>query len=116
MKSYQRSKLFSAFIWKTIACGINVETSSFKNFRLGIVVDGRTRLMMSSNVDDDSRGKSLKVYFGNVLSIPFGEEKIAELKAKSLDWVANVVHEFLDITKTQEHFLGLIDWVEAHRP
>ena len=39
----QRSKLesFSAFLWKTIACGINKETWGFNNFRFGIVVDGR---------------------------------------------------------------------------
>ncbi|KAM3239130.1 coniferyl alcohol acyltransferase-like [Capsicum annuum] len=117
-KRYQRSKLesFSAFLWKTIACGVNVETSNFKNFRFGIVVDGRTRLMSSNVDDDDNRGKWVKGYFGNVLSIPFGEKKIDELKAKSLDWTANAVHEFLDIAKTEEHFLGLIDWVEAHRP
>ena len=30
--------------------------------------------------------------------------------------MANVIHEFVDIAKIQEHFLGLIDWVEAHRP
>lgn len=109
---FKRSKLesFSAFLWKTIACGISKETSSFKNFRFGVVVDGRTRLM--SNLDDNL-GKG---YFGNVLSIPFGERKIEELKEKSLNWVTNVVHEFLDIAKTGEHFLGLIDWVEAHRP
>ena len=67
----QRSKLesFSAFLWKTIACGINKETWGFNNFRFGIVVDGRTRLIIN-NVD-----KSLKGYFGNVLSIPFGEKK-----------------------------------------
>uniref|UniRef100_A0A494G9E4 Uncharacterized protein n=1 Tax=Solanum lycopersicum TaxID=4081 RepID=A0A494G9E4_SOLLC len=108
----QRSKLesFSAFLWKTIACGINKETWGFNNFRFGIVVDGRTRLIIN-NVD-----KSLKGYFGNVLSIPFGEKKVEEVKEKSLNWVAKVIHEFLDIAKTQEHFLGLIDWVEAPRP
>uniref|UniRef100_M1A247 Anthranilate N-benzoyltransferase protein n=1 Tax=Solanum tuberosum TaxID=4113 RepID=M1A247_SOLTU len=63
MKS-QRSKLesFSAFLWKTIACGIDRETSGFNNFRFGIVVDGRTRLI-STNVDDNNQDKSLKGYF-----------------------------------------------------
>ncbi|WMV17940.1 hypothetical protein MTR67_011325 [Solanum verrucosum] len=116
-KYSQRSKLesFSAFLWKTIASGINKETSGFSNFRFGIVVDGRTRLI-SNNVDVNNQDKSLKGYFGNILSIPFEEKKVEELKEKSLNWVANVIHEFLDIAKTQEHFLGLIDWVEAHRP
>ncbi|XP_059284189.1 coniferyl alcohol acyltransferase-like [Lycium ferocissimum] len=110
---FKRSKLesFSAFLWKTLACGIK-ETSSFKKIRFGMVVDGRTRL---SN-GDDNQDKLLKGYFGNVLSIPFGEKKVEELKEKPLNWVANVVHEFLDIAKTREHFLGLIDWVEARRP
>ncbi|XP_006343402.1 omega-hydroxypalmitate O-feruloyl transferase-like [Solanum tuberosum] len=116
-KYSQRSKLesFSAFLWKTIACGINKETSGFSNFRFGLVVDGRTRLI-SNDVDVNNQDKSLKGYFGNILSIPFGEKKVEELKEKSLNWVANVIHEFLDIAKTQEHFLGMIDWVEAHRP
>ncbi|KAK4368350.1 hypothetical protein RND71_012142 [Anisodus tanguticus] len=98
-KKFQRSKL--------------EETSSFKNFRFGIVVDGRTRLISNG---DNIRDKSLKGYFGNILSIPFGEKRIEELKEKPLNWIANVVHEFLEIAKTREHFLGLIDWVEAHRP
>ena len=30
--------------------------------------------------------------------------------------VADAVHEYLEGAVTKEHFLGLIDWVEAHRP
>ncbi|XP_009783339.1 coniferyl alcohol acyltransferase-like [Nicotiana tabacum] len=110
---FQRSKLesFSAYLWKTIACG-SKETSNSKNFRFGIVVDGRARL---SN-GDDNQEKLLKGYFGNVLSIPFGNKKIEELKEKPLSWVANSIHEFIEKAVTREHFLGLIDWVEAHRP
>ncbi|XP_019176038.1 PREDICTED: shikimate O-hydroxycinnamoyltransferase-like [Ipomoea nil] len=100
---------FSAFLWKIIAAGImSRKDYSFKNFKLGMVVDGRTRLS-----DGD---ELLKGYFGNVLSIPFGDRKIEDLQEKPLSWVANAVREFLEEAVTREHFLGLIDWVEAHRP
>ncbi|XP_019176039.1 PREDICTED: shikimate O-hydroxycinnamoyltransferase-like [Ipomoea nil] len=110
-KHHRITKLqaFSAFLWKTIAAGImSRKDYSFKNFKLGVVVDGRTRLS-----DGD---ELLKGYFGNVLSIPFGDRKIEDLQEKPLSWVANAVREFLEEAVTREHFLGLIDWVEAHRP
>ena len=73
----QRSKLesFSAFLWKTIACGINKET--WVSTILGLVLWSMVEII--NNVD-----KSLKGYFGNVLSIPFGEKKVEEVKEKSL--------------------------------
>ncbi|KAL8510759.1 hypothetical protein ACS0TY_017536 [Phlomoides rotata] len=55
-------------------------------------------------------------YFGNVLSLPFGKMKIEDLKEKTLTLVANEAHELLQTALTKEHFLGLIDWVEEHRP
>ncbi|KAK6154672.1 hypothetical protein DH2020_008920 [Rehmannia glutinosa] len=109
----KRTKLeaFCAFLWKTIISG---EFSGGDNYcRLGIVVDGRNRLM---DGEDETEAKLIASYFGNVLSIPFGEKKIEELKEKSLNWAANEVHEFLRSAVTKEHFLGLIDWVEEHRP
>ncbi|XP_031379963.1 shikimate O-hydroxycinnamoyltransferase-like [Punica granatum] len=113
----KRTKLesFSSFLWKMVA-----QSSSFRSedhpasssnprmsltSKMGIVVDGRTKL----------RG-DLSSYFGNVLSIPFGEKSVSELAGKPLSWIADGVHEFLQAAATEEHFLGLIDWVEAHRP
>ncbi|KAJ6732666.1 HXXXD-TYPE ACYL-TRANSFERASE FAMILY PROTEIN [Salix koriyanagi] len=55
-------------------------------------------------------------YFGNVLSIPYGGKTVRELIENPLSWVANEVHDFLENAVTKEHFLGLIDWVEARRP
>ncbi|CAI9756535.1 unnamed protein product [Fraxinus pennsylvanica] len=108
----KRTKLeaFSAFLWKMIAIGEFTRTDKF--CRLGIVVDGRTRLING----DENQAKLIEPYFGNVLSIPFGEKKIKELKERPLSWIANEIHEFLDAAVTKEHFLGLIDWVEVHRP
>ncbi|KAL3522137.1 hypothetical protein ACH5RR_014971 [Cinchona calisaya] len=108
----KRSKLeaFTAFLWKLIAMGTN---ASDKYCRLGIVVDGRTRLASG----DKNESKSLMSnYFGNVLSIPFGEKKNKDLEEMKLSLIANEVHNFLDGAVTKEHFLGLIDYVEAHRP
>ncbi|XP_050382421.1 coniferyl alcohol acyltransferase-like [Argentina anserina] len=106
---FKRSKLesFSAFLWKVVA-GSHSGNDVDKLCKMGIVVDGRTRLA------DDS--DSMASYFGNVLSIPFGGKKIQELNERSLNWVADEVHEFLKFAVTKEHFLGVLDWVEAHRP
>lgn len=101
----RRTKLeaFCAFLWKLIS----VSGAGENLCRLGIVVDGRSRLM------DCIIASS---YLGNVLSVPFGDKKTEELKGKPLNWVANEVHAFVQSAATKEHFLGLIDWVEEHRP
>ncbi|KAL8507504.1 hypothetical protein ACS0TY_018155 [Phlomoides rotata] len=113
-KENRRSKLeaFCAFLWKTIASG-NVYDKGDNCCKLGIVVDGRNRLM---DGDEKEEYNLIASYFGNVLSIPFGEKKIKVLKEETINCVANEVHEFLQTALTKEHFLGLIDWVEDHRP
>lgn len=93
---------FSAFLWKVIAGSAK---SNERISKIGIVVDGRTRLR-----------NDLQAYFGNVLSVPVGEMAVKDLTDKTLSSIANKVHDFLNTAKTAEHFLGLIDWVEARRP
>ncbi|XP_034696719.1 shikimate O-hydroxycinnamoyltransferase-like [Vitis riparia] len=112
--SYKRTKLesFSAFLWKMVAASAVMENDNKKTCKMGIVVDGRRRLSSG----DEDKSAVMASYFGNVLSIPFGEKMIDELKEKPLSWVADAVHEYLEGAVTKEHFLGLIDWVEAHRP
>ncbi|XVF74900.1 hypothetical protein PTKIN_Ptkin13bG0147600 [Pterospermum kingtungense] len=107
-----RTKLesFSAFLWKMVA--LLAAKDNFEVTKMGIVVDGRVRL----GEDDKVKASLMSSYFGNVLSIPFGSQRVNELIEKPLSWVANQVHDFLDQAVTKEHFLGLIDWVEAHRP
>jgi len=104
----QRTKLesFSAFLWKLVAKHTGRDLVSNKNSKMGIVVDGRRRLMEKQD----------NTYFGNVLSIPFGGQSIDDLIGKPLSWVTNEVHRFLEEAVTKEHFLNLIDWVEIHRP
>ncbi|XP_068641974.1 coniferyl alcohol acyltransferase-like [Aristolochia californica] len=104
---YRRSKLesLSAYLWQVVAKASVRE--SHKRCKMGIVVDGRTRL---------SEDESMSNYFGNVLSIPFGEGSAKELTEKPLSWTADVVHEFLEKAVNKEHFLGLIDWVQEQRP
>ncbi|KAA8518069.1 hypothetical protein F0562_015543 [Nyssa sinensis] len=99
---------FSAFLWKMVAAG---EDGSGKICRMGIVVDGRKRI----SEGDNEKTAMMAAYFGNVVSIPFGEKNIGELKEKPVSWVADAIHECLETAVTKEHFLGLIDWVEAHR-
>ncbi|XP_008228082.1 PREDICTED: uncharacterized protein LOC103327529 [Prunus mume] len=82
---------------------------------MGIVVDGRTRFNERGNYQSH-QASHMATYFGNVLSIPFGGEKVEDLVEKSLNWVADEVHDFLKCALTKEHFLGLIDWVEVHKP
>ncbi|XP_020235688.1 putrescine hydroxycinnamoyltransferase 2-like [Cajanus cajan] len=111
-----RSKLecFSAFLWKMVARAASRDKATERVVaKLGIVVDGRKRL---GNDDDKEREAMMDSYFGNVLSIPFGGKPVEELLEEPLGLVADAVHEFLAAAATKEHFLGLIDWVEAHRP
>lgn len=84
-----------------------------KTSRMGIVVDGRTRL---SNGESEEKTQAFSSYFGNVLSITFGEGKCGNLKDMPFSKMATLVHHFLENTLTKDHFLDLIDWVEAHRP
>ncbi|CAK7339764.1 unnamed protein product [Dovyalis caffra] len=120
----KRTKMesLSAFLWQLVAkyCAIkdddNCSSSSSnkastKISKMGIVVDGRTRLS-----SDPEKGDIMEAYFGNVLSIPYGGKTIRELIENPLSWVANEVHHFLENAVSKEHFLGLIDWVEARRP
>ncbi|RDX74202.1 Shikimate O-hydroxycinnamoyltransferase, partial [Mucuna pruriens] len=103
----KRTKLesFSAFLWKMVAeAATSVNGEKHLVARMGIVVDGRKRL---GNMDS---------YFGNVLSIPYGGRVVEELVEKPLSFAAEQVHEILNMAVTEEHFLGLVDWVEAHRP
>ncbi|KAE8658695.1 60S ribosomal protein L7-4-like [Hibiscus syriacus] len=109
----KRTKLesFSAYLWKMVAT-YTVDKDRRKISKLGIVVDGRARL----GEGDPVRATVMRSHFGNVLSIPYGSETIGELTEKPLCSVAKQIHEFLKPATTKEHFLGAIDWVEAHRP
>ncbi|KAI6672127.1 hypothetical protein NL676_007012 [Syzygium grande] len=113
----KRSKLesFSAFLWKMVAESSLVANNQDSKAisRMGIVVDGRCRLMSQGG---DDKPLPMASYFGNVLSISFGEKRAREVVEKPLSWVAEAVHEFVERAATREHFLDLIDWVEEHRP
>ena len=106
---------FSAYLWKLVANATIRGGSKIGIAKMGIVVDGRRRLGNDSN-DEDGREAMMTHYFGNVLSIPFGGKSVEELVDKPLGWVVDKVREFMSIATMKEHFLGLIDWVEAHRP
>ena len=110
----RRTKLesLSAFLWKMVAKHAILNNVDKKVTKMGIVVDGRTRL---SDGDRD-KASLMGSYFGNVLSIPYGGKEVNEIDENPLSYVANEVHDFLDGAVTKEHFLGLIDWVESHRP
>ncbi|KAF4376347.1 hypothetical protein G4B88_000035 [Cannabis sativa] len=107
----RRSKLesFSAYLWQLVAKS-SPNTDSEKPCRLGIVVDGRKWL---SKGDQQT---TMSSYFGNVLSVPFTGKKVSDLIEEPLNEVANEVHECLGKALREEHFLGLIDWVEKLRP
>ncbi|XP_027368568.1 shikimate O-hydroxycinnamoyltransferase-like [Abrus precatorius] len=104
---------FSAFLWKMVAgAAFSVNGKKSVVAKMGVVVDGRKRL---SN-GDKNKEAIMDSYFGNVLSVPYGGKVANELAEKPLTWVAEQVHEFLETAVTEEHFLGLIDCVEEHRP
>lgn len=99
---------FSSFLWKTIAEG---ESEEIKRIKLGIIVDGRQRFNK-----DRLNLSSINSYFGNVLSIPFCEANVNQVKEMELKGVANMVHSCIKSATSEEHFLDLIDWVELNRP
>ncbi|KAF3781906.1 Shikimate O-hydroxycinnamoyltransferase [Nymphaea thermarum] len=98
---------FSGCLWRAMA----KSAGDGETCQMGVVVDGRTRL-----VDDVRSMDTMARYYGNVLSLPYSESEANELTTKPLSWVADQVHEFLESIVTTDHFLGLVDWVEAHKP
>ncbi|RVW59749.1 hypothetical protein CK203_096379 [Vitis vinifera] len=85
-----------------VAASAVMENDNKMICKMGIVVDGRRRLSSG----DEDKSAVMASYFGNVLSIPFGEKMIDELKEKPLSWVADAVHEYLEGAVTKEHFLA----------
>ncbi|KAG1364170.1 hydroxycinnamoyltransferase 1 [Cocos nucifera] len=102
----QRTKIeaFTAYLWRVLSRTARPED---KVCRMAGVVDGRSRL---------APGGEMAGYFGNVLSFPYGSLGVDELKDMDLEEVAEVVHGWLRPAATEEHFRGLVDWVEALRP
>ncbi|XP_010928753.1 coniferyl alcohol acyltransferase [Elaeis guineensis] len=101
----QRTKMeaFIAYLWRVLSRTARPED---KVCRIGAVVDGRSRL---------APGGEMAGYFGNVLSFPYGSLGVEELKDMGLEEVAEVVHGWLRPAVTEEHFRGLVDWVEFQR-
>ncbi|KAL1822253.1 hypothetical protein ACET3Z_009031 [Daucus carota] len=93
---------FSALLWKLLA---KAATEDKKRCKLGIVVDGR-----------DYLNKSMENYFGNVLSAPYSDASVVELKSMPLSEIADKVHACVECAANNEHFRGLVDWIECHRP
>ncbi|CAM8891750.1 unnamed protein product [Rhodiola kirilowii] len=116
MGGSRRTKLesFSAFLWQKVAQSScqesKTEEESVVFTKMGIVVDGRTRIVSGDG------SEAMRTYFGNVLSIPYGEESVEVVSEKPLSWVAGRVHDCLKSGATQGHFMDLIDWVETQRP
>lgn len=118
----KRSKLetFSALLWKLLAKGGKDDD---KRCKMGIVVNGRKCFTQEprsgSGSGSESDGKNtllLENYFGNVLSIPYSDASVGELKGMTLAKIAKIVHACVEGATNEEHFRGLIDWVENHRP
>ncbi|KAJ0800459.1 putative alcohol O-acetyltransferase [Helianthus annuus] len=110
-KEGTKSKLlsFTAFLWKLLVNGkIDVNTPS----RMGIVVNGR-RFLAENN---EKNASFMENYYGNVVSIPYGAATNRDLKEMPLHEVANQVHRFVAKATHEEHFRGLVDWVQLHRP
>lgn len=89
-----------------LANGDNYDPNTIS--RMGVVVNGRRFLTNHSLLFEN--------HYGNVLSIPYGVESNNNLKQMPLHEVSNRVHEFVSKATNEEHFRGLVDWVELHRP
>ncbi|KAL8239692.1 hypothetical protein R6Q59_016259 [Mikania micrantha] len=111
-KETRRSKFlsFTSYLWKLLAEGSNGNANAIS--RMGVVVDGR-RFLTQVDKKDSSLFEN---HYGNVLSVPYGVASNSDLNAMPLHEVANKVHGFVAETTNEEHFRGLIDWVQLHRP
>ncbi|KAD6454513.1 hypothetical protein E3N88_09219 [Mikania micrantha] len=101
---------FTSYLWKLLADGSNGNANAIS--RMGVVVDGR-RFLTQVDENDSSLFEN---HYGNVLSVPYGVASNSDLKTMPLHEVANRVHGFVAETTNEEHFRGLIDWVQLHRP
>ncbi|KAL0910640.1 hypothetical protein M5K25_021642 [Dendrobium thyrsiflorum] len=101
---HRRTKLesFTAYLWKLIA---RVGKSG-QVCRMGVVVDGRRRLGSSE----------MNAYFGNVISVSYSSLGVEEVEGMGIEELADVVHQFVAEVDREEHFRGLVDWVEERRP
>ncbi|KAK7841542.1 shikimate o-hydroxycinnamoyltransferase [Quercus suber] len=81
----RRTKLesFSAFLWKMVAKHAILNNVDKKVTKMGIVVDGRTRL----GDGDIDKASLMGSYFGNVLSIPYGGKDVNEIDENPLRYV-----------------------------
>ncbi|KAK1392266.1 shikimate O-hydroxycinnamoyltransferase-like [Heracleum sosnowskyi] len=100
---------FSALLWKLLAKAAKEDK---KRCKLGIVVNGRNCLSKSASLNETT----MDTYFGNVLSVPYSDASVGELKSLPLSEIANLVHACVESAANEEHFRGLVDWVENRRP
>ncbi|KAI0497079.1 hypothetical protein KFK09_023407 [Dendrobium nobile] len=100
----RRTKLesFTAYLWKLIA---RVGKSG-QVCRMGVVVDGRRRLGSSK----------MNAYFGNVIYVSHSLLGVEEVEGMGIEELADVVHQLVVEVDREEHFRGLVDWVEERRP
>ncbi|GLJ20241.1 hypothetical protein SUGI_0367350 [Cryptomeria japonica] len=102
---YTKLEAFSAYLWKMLIQGQDIENTICCN--MGITVDGRYRLTkmgMPSN------------YFGNVISLPFARARAEDIKKEPLSWSAKVIHDAIYSAANEEHFQSLVDFVEISKP
>ncbi|KAK3143761.1 hypothetical protein QOZ80_4AG0304600 [Eleusine coracana subsp. coracana] len=100
-----RTKLeaFTALLWKLHASAAPSSSACC----MGVVVDGRARIRADG---------AMTSYFGNVLTVPYGVARAADLRGTALAGAASDVHRWVAAAATGEHFRELVDWVEAQRP
>ncbi|GLJ20240.1 hypothetical protein SUGI_0367340 [Cryptomeria japonica] len=102
---YTKLEAFSAYLWKMLIQGQEVE--NIMNCNMGIVVDGCSRLTkmgMPSN------------YFGNVIALPYARARAEDIKKEPLSWSAKVIHDVIYSAANEEHFQSLVDFVEISKP
>ncbi|KAJ4760766.1 HXXXD-type acyl-transferase family protein [Rhynchospora pubera] len=105
--SHSKFVCFTAYFWKILARSACLGE---KSCSMGVVVNGRSFM---KNVHGEN---FMENYFGNVLSMPFGNLQVESLLAMEFAEVAEEVEKWLSPATTEDHFLGLLDWVETHKP
>ncbi|KAJ3705124.1 hypothetical protein LUZ61_008829 [Rhynchospora tenuis] len=109
LSGHSHSKLvcFIAYFWKILA---RTACRGEKLCSMGAIVNGRSFM---KTVHGDN---FMENYFGNVLSVPFGNLQAKTLIDMTLAEVAEEVNKWLSPATKEDHFLGLLEWVEVHKP
>ncbi|TVT99279.1 hypothetical protein EJB05_55354, partial [Eragrostis curvula] len=86
------------------------DTAEDTHCRMSWRVNGRWKLKAPK-----PSSAAMRNYVGNVITLPVREASVQEVLRRPLPDVAEMVREAITAPSYDEHFQGLVDWVEDHK-